>query len=826
MKEILNGSTILPILTLIGASLAVDAAANTVQEKWDIVLGPLMQQDEAIQVALQDLTETGGDLGLLFEVRDEYKGTTENVILLGSPERNPAAARFLSQRNLAVDRIEDDQGYAIVTVEEDGKRTLLVCGGSIVGDVYGLYWIWDRLRVYRRIPTLNTRRSPALGIRMGAAWGRSGYGGQTKEQMRRALRYGANWVAGPAVLDLVPWNSESENTINEQNREKARKLIAYAHSLHMKYFSFANEFTFHPSLLEEFGASLSPCDPKLWDAVQAKFRMLFQALPELDGIELCNDDISGFWEDYRAFDLMHEGEDCEWPYDKRFRTFVRKVWDVVVGEFQKTYFHFTWSLVTYEQHSQPDVFRKIFTDEIPLRGLYLIPKITAGDRWWHQPYNPTFNLTPHNTLVCFETMNYYESGRSHLFPTFAGQYYQAGLQTILQPIGSNVKGMATLVGGERNGWETSDAAVYALYRLAWNPDEPIKDIARDFCAIHFGEAAEAGMAEILLLSPAAYKYGLHIEPVSYGQFNSLLQVRVGTFPAEGYPRIDGGKEHLDFLREIYLRCKPWKTETLDDLDHGLATAGEMIERFGSVKPILEDPEEAREIEDRLHMTRLLIETNNLYVRAAFAYFEYLEGPSPERRSELAEVCARLNQVRADFIDAPGFYYQLFGVDQLLRNAQSALDDLKSAKEALERAPTRTEIESTIKNQQALYRQVLEDHGDEAVKFLHTEIQIDGRDILKIRGDRYEIEHLRWDAPHVRECTFLQPLPQQPVTVVPRDIQSRPMHPFILEQPSEDNDWTASVYLYDEPGGKEWMNFDLYFIRKRPEELGLEIPWKE
>ena len=63
------------------------------------------------------------------------------------------------------------------------------------------------------------------------------------------------------------------------------------------------------------------------------------------------------------------------------------------------------------------------------------------------------------------------------------------------------------------------------------------------------ESAE-GMAEIYLLSPSAYKYGLHIEPISYGKFNSFIHMRVGTFPAEGYPSIDSGREHLEFLMNL------------------------------------------------------------------------------------------------------------------------------------------------------------------------------------------------------------------------------------------------------------------------------------
>ena len=810
------------VLTSILINFNLPNFANAA-ETWNIIISKSLSHDKAIKVAIDDLQKAGVEYGLTFKIFDDSKNPAGNSIIIGDETRNRQTAKLIKKHRIEHQCITHEQGYEIITKNVNGNKIVIVAGGSIIGDVYGLYWIWDRIRVHKKIPNINVKRKPALPIRLGLAWGRSGRSGSTEEEMRNSLRYSINWVSGPAILDLVSWNSEPERTINEKNRERARELIEYAHSLHMKYFSFANEFTYHPSILEEFGATLSPCDPSFWDAVQAKFRRLFQALPELDGIEICNDDISGFWENYRGFDVMHEGEGCEWPLDKRFRTFVKKVYNVVVNEFNKTYFHFTWSLVSYEQHNQPDVFKKIFTNDVPVNNLYLIPKITAADRWWHQPYNPTFNQTPHNTIVGFETMNYYESSKAHIFPTFPGQYFQAGLQTFLAPKNNNVKGSGFLAGSLQDGCNTRNVTAYVLYRLSWNPDEKIEDIARDFCAIHFGGAAAEKMAQIYLLSPIAYKYGLHIEPVSYGKFNSFIHMRVGTFPGMGYPSIDGGKEHMDFLYEIYLRCKPWKIETLDDLDHGLSTARKMVEMYKSTKPLIQDNNFAQTVENSLNMTRLLIETNNLYVKTAFAYFEYRENPTLAKKDTLSKYFSQLVTARNNFINAPGFGYKLFGVNQLLKNVELALKDLAQAEQHLEKAPTRKELESTVAHQQQLYKQILQKHSDEAIKFLHFEAEIDGRDILIIRDDKYEIEHLRWDGPAVRECRFIEKLPQKVVTVIPKDIESRPMHPFILQQPGEENDYTVKVYLYDAPGGYGIVKFDLYFISKRPEELGLDFP---
>jgi hypothetical protein len=787
-------------------------------QRWSILLGSELREDAAIKAALEDLKTAGAKCHIDFALQDDGSTPNENCIMVGAPSRNAQSAKVA--RQLGLKDIQHPQGFEIVPVAQNGQRILLVDGGSVTGEVYALYWIWDRLRVEGNLPAVPIRRAPILEKRLSPAWGRQSSDGATAEQMRNALRYGLNWVAGPAVLDLVPWAAEPERERNQENRRRTEELIRDAHSLHLNLFSFANEFTFHPSLLPEFGAQLSPCDPNLWEAVRAKFRRLFTALPGLDGIELCHDDLSGFWDNYRAFDVLHDAPECDWPLEKRYRTFVETVQRVVADEFHKAYFQFTWSLSPNEQHNQPDVFRRIFTPEVPLTNLFLMPKITAADRWWFQPFNPTFNLTPHSTVVAFETMNYYETPEAHLFPTFAGSYYQAGLQFFLSKTNHNLRGCAYRAGPDPAGWDTESLTAYTLSRLAWNPDEDLQRILGDFCSIHFGAEAAEGMARIYLLSAPAYKYGLHIEPVSYGQFNSLLQIRVGAFPVEGFPELDGGKEHIDFLRSIYLRCKPWEEETLLYLDHGLAKALEMQELYSRVRPKITDSRLAKEVGDALHMTRLLIQVNNDYVKTAFDYSHYREEPSAKNWSLLQQSFEKLERARAEFSEAPGFGYQLFGVDQLLVNAKEMLEDRARAEAQLGQAVDWAELNRLILREEEKYRQILQQHGREAVKVLHFDGAIDGRDILTLQGGHWSIQHIQWDGPEVKSCEVLAPLPEGAGTVVPEDIESRPLHQFILEQPTRENGYRVRVYLYDAPAGKGLNKFNLFYISKTPQELGL------
>ena len=251
----------------------------------------------------------------------------------------------------------------------------------------------------------------------------------------------------------------------------------------------------------------------------------------------------------------------------------------------------------------------------------------------------------------------------------------------------------------------------------------------------------------------------------------------------------------------------------------------MVEKFKLTKSLITDSKLAQQIENALNMTKLLTHVNNLYVKTTFAYFEYRENPSLDQKKSLNDFYQRLIQAREKFKNAPGFGYRLFGVNQLLKNTEQALTNLDEAEQRLEKLPTRDELERIITKQQQSYKQILERYKNEAVKFLHFEVEIDGRDILIIKDKKYKIEHLRWDGPNVKQCQFVGKLPQKTVTIIPKDIESRPMHPFVLQQPNKENDYTIKIYLYDKPGGFGIVNFDLYYIPKSPDELGLKMNWE-
>ncbi len=797
-------------------------------EEWNLHISKPLRDKKPTEMALDDLITASKKYNIQISILslDKIQQGKNTIIVVEKMEEELL-------KNLPVefkDKLSEDipqEGFVIQTLcLPDNSKIIALVGGTAVGTAHGLYWVLDRLQVYGTIPDINTRRAPAFPVRIASSWGRNLHGGATEQQIKTSFRYGFNWVSGMNTLDLVSWNSDPEKKNNQEHVKKIKPLIDLAHSLGMRYFAFSNELTYHPSLFDNKPELLNPCLSEFWERVKDKYRLLFSALPDLDGIEICLDDISGFWDNYHPFDILHDCPDCPMSYEERYRHLLKSIHEVVVGEFGKTYFQKNWGLRDHEIHCQPEVFKKVFTDEIPTDNMFVKIKVTRADRWWFQPYNRTFNLSPHKTVVIFEPMNYYEGADTNLFPTFSGEYFQNGLKYFLSADNTNVSGLSYLGGVSAEEWSTRSAYIYTLYRLTWEPNVDIRQVAHDYCAINLGTEVAEPIADILMDTANAYKYGLFLEPIAYGQFNSFPHMRVGSFVAEGYPLIDLGKGHIQFLRNIYLQCLPWREFTKTQLNFGLSKVKNMLERFKNIKHKINSEEMSHKLELQLIMTQSLIDTHSDYIETVFHFFDYLGSGSVEDRGSLQNAMLKLINSRETFRNIPGFNYKLDGVNVLIEHAQRTVKDVHSERKLLETVPTQKEIDRIIQEQQENYKEIFKQYQGMMKRLGHFEILIDGQDLLHIQGNEYRIEHLRWDGPEVVSAQLFFPLPQKEVIIIPVDIDTRPLHPFVLYQPSSSNNYQATIYLDDRPGGTGRFVFDIYMFEPDGKDLQIIKNWSE
>ncbi|MCC6698869.1 MAG: hypothetical protein IT365_24810 [Candidatus Hydrogenedentes bacterium] len=800
-------------------SLAWAGISPAFAESWHVILGETPQPESGLALAVADLQAALEKVGASVTVHHDAADPGGNVIAVGNPSRNGLTASFVAGGAVRLAEIPNPEGFEIRPVKSEGRRALVVSGGGPAGEVYGVYWLWDRVRVAHAVPELDVRREPAFYVRSG--------GGTSIEDMNASLRYTANWVSYPNSNALVPWEAEPLRSQNEENRVEARRLIEYAHGLHMKFFTDADEFSYHPDVLAKYGATLSPADPALWNMLQDKYRGLLKALPELDGIRIRTGELTRVLEPLKPYDVMHEPEVGDWPLERRYQTFVKKMHEVVVGEFGKLYYHRTWVTNATEQHSNPDVYKAIFTDEVPVENLFLSPYLTRGDRWFYQPINATFNLTPHKMLVLLAPMNYHEDGSTNIFPTYPGLYFREGLDQIWRDKQSNIAGSQMNIPKD-DGWWSNELTAYTAFRMSWDPLEDPRVIAEDFASIHFGKKTARIMGEVIMLSGEAYKNGLYIKPVAEAiEWNTLPQLRLTTFPVRGFPEIDRGKAHVNWLHDtIYTPCKGRIDEALKYLDKGLGQAENMRSLGRTAASDFDDREVARQVGDSLELARLLIATNIAYTKACFAYFGYAAAPGPETEKALSMTYGNLRHAATEFRAAPGFAYKLYGIDQLLSNMQIMMLDREVAQRRLAAAPDEEKVSALIAKHQAQDARILQEHADTALKVLHWQGMVDGKDILRIQGDKLTIEHVMADPIHSDEATFAAALPAKAGTVVVKDIRSGAIHPFVLTQPTQDNGYTAEVYLFDPGPGYAMWELEVYYLDADPIYLGIVPTWEE
>jgi hypothetical protein len=252
----------------------------------------------------------------------------------------------------------------------------------------------------------------------------------------------------------------------------------------------------------------------------------------------------------------------------------------------------------------------------------------------------------------------------------------------------------------------------------------------------------------------------------------------------------------------------------------------MAGKLQMAKKLIDDQSMAEEVEKSVKLTYGLIKTNNLYVKTFFKYFEYREQPTEKNKLLLTKTVEELKAMMAEFLQMPGCVYRLDGMEQLVLNVNQALENLPNAEKLLANAPNEEEIQKIISDLQQKYVEIFDNYKKEAIKLLHWEARVDGSDLMKVKGDQLQIEHLRYDPIVEMTYKFENPLPAKEITVIPVDIQSRSYGPFVLEQPTEKNNFTATIYLSDFPfHGYSWWKLDLYYIQEKPETLGIVAPWQ-
>ena len=187
----------------------------------------------------------------------------------------------------------------------------------------------------------------------------------------------------------------------------------------------------------------------------------------------------------------------------------------------------------------------------------------------------------------------------------------------------------------------------------------------------------------------------------------------------------------------------------------------------------------------------------------FAYEELKDG----RSRKIAErAVGRLRRALERYRDKVG-WFQTPGIDAFLDLADSAFDDLDAYLRALGSAPGLLDTKRMLEDGRKRDIELCRRPG--ARKVLRLEVDVDGADLIRIRGRELEIQHI--------SCESFKDLRYEFETDVPRagSLAIRPLEvrgfAYVAEQPTARNDYTAKIMITDPQNGRSVYRLEVWWV---------------
>ncbi len=488
------------VAVIAGLGLALSAGGASAGR---VLLDPAVEGEVAYRFAAGELARVGG-----LEVAFGAEGEEGDVVVGGV---SPACRALVSAGRLALPEQIKPEGFAI---RQLGGRTV-VAGAEARGDLYGMLWLAERTQLDpRALRTLECVRAPDLAIREfndgdGNLWppGR-GMEGWFQECLKRGVNtHGVGWmleaVRQAALQPMTPGGRVPDGI--ENARKPFDEELRLAQAYHMNVFAVTSGFISMPvdDLIARYGDEVSesagqlcPLKPKVWELYRSQLRAMLRVFPEIDFVRSTLSDMPA---DYRVYDCR--GPACANLADEdALRMCLQATWDVVVGEFGKTYIVSTWGNPPEEYAlNMPPTYRWIM-DRLPDRGILVLMNSVQHDFYLMSPLNPVMGVGNRPQGVKFQVTREYEG--QGFVPVYVGGHIRDHLGRLRETgLASAVEGR--LWAGE--GLWTRDvlwtrANMYALFRAAWEPEGDPWEWARDWAALSFGPEGAEELADALCLT--------------------------------------------------------------------------------------------------------------------------------------------------------------------------------------------------------------------------------------------------------------------------------------------------------------------------------------
>jgi hypothetical protein len=595
------------------------------------------------------------------------------------------------------------EGFSVRSSERENRRILTIAGGGRMGDVYGTYWLADKL--YSAVTDkdlfgLNTEVAPELPYRLvdcggvgivpdAASWGND-YShhnrafqdvilvddpyvneqafervkAEFKQYIHRMFSCGFNGIVFDGFLEFVNFNRVgsgfevygADSPYRRRHLRLAKRfseLFSYAHSMGMKVLLRTDMLALTKPLeryfRERFGG-LKITEDEFWEVYRQGLEELFDVYPYLEGVVIRIGEGGAIynldgWLYYSALEVKTE---------KAVKVMLRAFLNAVAAKGKKIFFR-NWSVGVGrigDMHTNPQTYENVL-GEFSSPNLVVSTKYGRGDFTSYLPYNPTFENGTHARNIEFQARREFEAFNA--FPNYLGPFHQTTLQALLKQ-NPKIEGMWlwTQRGGPlRAGplslypfhgfWLFIDANVYVTGRLAWNPKASVEDLTRIWVRRHFGDDPQMvdSITQLMLLSREAVLKGHYISGFARKQVRACgLEVPPNVWIWD----IPIGSSSA--LSAVYYTCRHMLAETVAEGFQAVAAVRHMKDLANAPdREKIQNVALYEKLLASLNYEENLFETLAWYRRAFLYHYHWLDTGDPQSYRIWREAYAKFGDVK-------------------------------------------------------------------------------------------------------------------------------------------------------------------------------------
>ena len=421
--------------------------------------------------------------------------TSNGALIVGTPASSPLVGKL----ELDTDQLGGD-GYLIRSVVVDGHRATVIAANDDLGALYGAFHFLRLLQTRQSLDRIDVRVVPRIKLRVLNHWDNldghveRGYAGASIWDWHKL----PDWV-DPRYTDYARANASLGingtvlNNVNSNALSLTPMYLAKAAALAnvLRPYGIRVYLSARFSAPKEIGGlkTADPLDPAVRRWWKDKAEEIYKTIPDFGGF---------------LVKANSEGQPGPQDYGRSHADGANMLADALAPHGGVV----MWRAFVYSSEQPDDRAKQAYTEFVPLDGKFrdnVIVQVKNGaiDFQPREPFHPLFGAMPKTPLMMeFQITKEYLGFATHL--AYLGALYQETLQsdTMAQGQGSTVArvidgslhghkvtGMAGVanIGTDRNwsGSHFDQANWYAYGRLAWDPSQSSREIARDWVRMTF-----------------------------------------------------------------------------------------------------------------------------------------------------------------------------------------------------------------------------------------------------------------------------------------------------------------------------------------------------